>query len=979
MTNSRAIDARTLKTLILAVFFLSGISALIYQVVWMRMLTLTFGTTVFAVSTVVTVFMAGLGFGSYYFGHWVDKKSESLNLLKLYALLEVGIGLYCFFTPWLFAHIDLIYGYIYQLADINFYLFSFIRFFFSLLILIIPTVLMGATLPVLSKYLVTHKEGVGKNVGMLYGLNTFGAVIGVSLTAFVLIPFWGVKESLFTAVFLNFLIAAGVYYAARRAAEDKAGPAPAISRKEKRRKHKAEGKALPAYVYRLVLIAFAVSGFASLAYEVAWFRILSMTIGNSVYAFAVMLGTFLFGIALGSYLLSFYSDRIKDRLAAFGFMEIAIGVSVIALIPLFGQLPLAFMELVMQFGLDFWALQTVNFLTAFLVILVPTLIMGMTFPLAVRLLTEDVQRIGGNIGVLYAGNTLGGVAGSFLAGFFFIPFFGVQTTVAALAALNIGIGVLLIFNTPHLSLFLKKGVMVVGLILALGAFLLPTWDRSLLMSGPYFKAEHYVEPYQKGVLAETLKQSSQILYYQEGITGTVAVVQRRGNLHLLVNGKGIADARSDIFGHTLLGGLPMMLHPRPESALLVGLGSGVTLGAMERFPLREIEAVEISPGVVEASRYFSRHNYNALEDPRLKLVVDDGRIHLANSSKRYDVIVSQPSVPWMGSAANLYTREFYEAARNHLTEEGIISQWIQAYNMAPEDLKTLLRTFQEVFPHTSLWTYKVGNIFLLGSMQPLQVPYERIDERFNAPDIEGLMARVGVDSLERFLGGFTLDERALAHFVGDAPLNTDYKPIIEFSAPRNFFSPTRLGNYNEMAEFAPFARPPLTELVVEKDGYEWLPLLKLESYLGDEWHLVDAALKIKNAPIDTNVRGRPYVGKGVMKFVEWQVPGFQQEDIGRLRIRVAEQGLKAMSQSELWDRLSRTEKGQRLDAGRTTLSNQPFVWSITEGQEKRVMQLTWHCPENGLRYLGKMSLPSTGEVEVGRYIDDITAGFRCAS
>jgi spermidine synthase len=962
----------------------------------MRMLTITFGTTVFAASTVITVFMGGLAIGSFYFGRWVDKSAGESNTLKLYAILEGGIGLYCFFTPWAFTNLDILYGHIYRLAGINFYLFSFIRFLLSFAVLLIPTVLMGATLPVISKYYVTHREKLGRGIGTLYGLNTLGAVIGVLLTAFILIPFVGVRAALLTAVFLNLGIAFSMYFMA----SSEAGLSGALEKpsppKRKKKVYRAEAQAVAGagYLSFLVPAAFAASGLASLAYEVSWFRILSMTIGNTVYAFSVMLAIFLMGLALGSYFISFFIDRIKDRLRAFAFMEIFIGLSVVALIPLFGKLPVTFLGFLTHVGFDFWGFQAVNFLTAFVAIIFPTLLMGATFPLVVRVMTDDLGCLGRNVGSLYAVNTLGGVAGAFLAGFFFIPLIGVQTTIISMAVLNIVAGAALLFASPYAPALLKRGVAFGALILVLASFFLPSWDRTLLTSGVYLYAGRYMEFFKKGEFTTRLRERNEIVYYNEGITGTTAVIRRPDNLVMSVNGKGIADIKKDTFTHTLLGVLPFMLHPEPRSALLVGLGSGVTLGAMERFPLEEIEAVEIAPEVVDASRLFADYNYNAIEDSRLKLIIDDGRTYLSYADNHYDVIVSQPSVPWMSGAANLYTREFYEAAKKSLKPGGIICQWIQAYNMEPDDMKTLIRTFQEVFPHATLWIYDVGNIFLIGSIDPLVIPYDTLVERFDDPSIRGMVEKIGIGSLEMFVGGFTMDEGTLMKFVAGVPLNTDIRPRIEFSAPRSLFKPTAVKNYNEIAGFIPFARPRVGGMVEEVEGRSRFSFLKLEASLPESWRLNYAGFSIKNDLIEEEVKEKEHISKGVMTFVQWQREGerprlpdeemeeyvkkrFMAKGEGRLRLRAEVRGKKELTRTELFDLLALTAKGTLIDKGAAELNGHLFLWTINDREGTPVMTFTWHCPENGLRYTGRFSPAPREKGRGDEILDEIIKGFKC--
>jgi spermidine synthase len=984
-----------LKVLVLSAFFLSGLSALIYQVVWMRMLTLVFGTTVFAAATVITVFMAGLAVGSYVFGRFVDKRAGSINLLRLYALIEGGIGLYCLLTPWAFSGLEVIYGYIYALSEVNFYLFSIVRFLFSSLVLFIPTVLMGATLPVISKFYVRESSVLGKDVGRLYGLNTFGAVVGVLITAFILIPVLGVKASLIFAVLVNLFIAAVTWYFSRSLSTD-AG----VTEVKPVRKVKREGffTAPLSDVRLMVFAAFALSGFASLAYEVAWFRILSMTIGNTVYAFAVMLATFLFGLALGSYIVSIFIEGVKRKLRLFALIEFLIGLSAIIFTPLFGKLPLAFMSFLEYFGFDFWGLQAVNFLTAFIAIIVPTLLMGASFPVAVRILTGGLGELGGNIGRLYGLNTLGGVLGSFLAGFLLLPFIGAQTTIILMATLNICIGVVLIFKSSSTAAF-KGGVSAVGVIVVVVAILLPRWDRVLLTSGVYLYGGRFLEPFKKGEFASTLKQVNKIIYYNEGVTGTTAVIDRLGNRVLSVNGKGIADIKSDPVTHTVLGSLPLMLHPAPENALLIGLGSGVTLGAMERFPLKEIETVELSAEVVEASRYFSDYNFNALEDERLNLIIDDARSYLSYTDKLYDVIVSQPSVPWMSGASNLYTTEFYETVRDSLAPGGVACQWIQVYNMDSTGLKTLMRSFQDVFPYTTMWQYKLGNVFLVGSLEPYAIPYDRLVERFAEPQVNEMMAKIGVYSPEMFIGGFVMDWEALETFTSGAPVNTYNRPLVEFAAPKSLFRSTELDNYNKISRFMPLSVPPLGGLVGRVDGAERLDFIKLESSLGARWEFSNAGFRIRNEELSVTESGRrAMISKGIMSFAQWRRNGgrkaappsseleslvegsvVKRDDATddatmmlRIELRPGTLGIDALMRL-----LVRSLGEDPFAKGEAAIGGRPFLWGVSLRGSVPELSFTWHCPENGLRYVGSFMPAPTDMIEVEKVVSEVTTGLKC--
>jgi spermidine synthase len=977
LPSSFDISDKRIKIVVLSVFFLSGLSALIYQVVWMRMLTLVFGTTVFAATTVITVFMAGLGAGSYCFGRFVDKRADSINLLKLYALLEGGIGLYCLFTPWAFSGLDVIYGYIYALSEVNFYLFSIARFFFSSLILFIPTMLMGATLPVISRFYIRQNSALGRGIGRLYGLNTLGAVVGVLIPAFILIPTVGVRASLFFAVAVNLIIAAVTWYCSRSipTSEDAAELEVEASGKD-------DGSSfiIPSRNIRLVVLsAFALSGFASLAYEVAWFRILSMTIGSTIYAFAVMLATFLMGLALGSYVVSFFIDRIKAPLRVFAFIELMIGVAVVAAIPLFGKLPLVFMSFLEHMGVNFWGFQAVNFLTAFIAIIVPTLLMGASFPLVVRIITGGLNHLGGNIGKLYGLNTLGGVLGSFLAGFVFLPFFGIQTTIISMAALNVTLGCVLLFYAAGVPALFKRGAVMASVLLLIVAIILPRWDRVLMSSGPHYYAGRYMEAFKGEGLQRMLDEDVEVLYYNEGITGTTSVLRGWGTMSLGINGKGTAAVPGDVFIHNMTGILPLMLHSSPRSALLVGLGSGVTLGAMEHFPLNEVDTVEISAEVLEASRLFDSYNHNALEDNRLKVMVDDGRSYLANTSKSYDVIINEPSVPLSTDAATLFTKEFYELAKKRLNTGGIFCQWLRSFNLPSDDLRALLRSFSEVFPDTSLWMYEPGVVLLIGKADDsLSFDFSSLIKHFNDPTVIRLLEELGIASLENILKGFTMDAATIKEFVKGAALNTDDRPLVEFATARSLFYSDKSGNYNVIAQAQPVVRLPMSGMVkeLEGDGHH-LPFFGLDSSLSDDWHLTYTGFSVKNKLIDLpklkKLNKPAVITKDIESLVEWSREG------SALELRVKGAKTEPLTGAALSVQLGSSASEGLMAEGVVESDGREVLWRLDSKDGTPRVVFTWDCSDNGLRYAGSFSpAPDTGK-EAIKIVEEVVEGLRCAS
>lgn len=957
---------------ILAVFFLSGFSALVYQLVWMRMLTLTFGSTVFAVSTVVSVFMGGLAAGSYVAGRYADRRFSRRELLRLYALLEAAIGVYCLLTPWLFFHLDAVYGQIYRLADLSFHLFSVIRFAFSALILVLPTALMGATLPVLSRLYTEAEPVVGRRVGVLYGLNTLGAVCGVLATGFLLLPSWGIEASLYTGVSINIAIAA-VVYLLRFTVGDRTPDAGAVRVRDAAA---AEGTAArPRSRHDTVVLgAFALSGFAALAYEVVWFRLLSMTIGSTAYAFAIMLAIFLLGIALGSHLLAPFADRIGQRARAFAVLQLGIGATVLALTPLFGKLPLVFLGFLEFFGFDFWAFQAVNFMTALAGIFLPTILMGAAFPLAVRLVTRDIARLGHNVGTIYCVNTLGGVAGSFLAGFVMIPVLGMQTSIVILAGMNVAIGCVMLFLAGGGRRFAVGAGASAAAIFVMTVTVYPAWNKQLLSTGVYFNTSHLIQPFRHGDLEDMLAQEQDLVYYNEGVTGTVTVSSSLMGLSLAINGKVTAGVPGNTFTLVRLAGIPLMLHPGPQDVMLLGLGSGTALAAMERFGVDRIDVLEISPEVVEAVDLFARYyDYHPLRDERVRLIVNDGRAHLMHSDVSYDVIVSAPPLPLVTGVANLFTQEFYTHARSRLRAGGLLCQWIPSYGLKVGHLKTMIRTFQSVFPHMYLWQYDAENIIFLGSVEPLVVDFEQVRRRLGATAAGSMLKRTFLGSADAFIGGYTMGPEALREFAGRGPLNTDHHPRLEFAVPRNLFEPTVVSNYNEMARVRPVAMPRVK--VERREEGTYYPTLRMVGRMGEDWRLSYAGFGIRNHEID-EAGSPPLISKRIAPLAIWRNGNH------RLRITAHSEDEDSIGSAHFGEHLGihlAASAGARVANGSSEDADRSILWSIYRRDGNRLMKFSWHCTENDMTYVGELVPAPVSQDVAEKSVTALVRDLSCVS
>ena len=582
-------------------FFFSGAAGLIYQVVWTRMLTQIFGNTTYAIATVLSAFMAGLAIGSYLFGRIADRGK---NDFLLYGALEAGVGIYGFLVPWIFSMTQKVYVPIFGLNQSYPFLFNLVLFFLSFVLLVFPTLLMGATLPVLSKFFVRSFAQFGQRVGDLYATNTLGAVIGCAAAGFFLIPALGMRMTVFVAAGANVLIAAVILIA--DVFRDKS---PMISAPEAVVSPVEATDNSPASKLRWVLLtSFALSGFASLVYENAWTRSLTLVIGSSIYSFSTMLVTFLVGLSLGGFIYARFLAGREPRLSTFGLLELWVGLSALATIPLFEKLPLIFVRLLNGFGDTFAVFLCLQILLSALVMFVPTVLLGMTFPMVARLFTQNLYRVGSGVGNSYAANTVGAVLGAFAGGFILIPNLGVQNTIIFAVVMNLLIGSWLVICDAKLAA-IPRYALALG-VLALAAivpFKVHRWDQSILTSGVTIYADRYESLPTDSLRIEEMKRDD-VLYYREGLTTTVSVHSIPGSDYLYFRSNGKIDGSyGDALSQLMTGYIAMLLHPTAKNAVVIGLGTGMSAKALAAFKsLKSIEVIEIEPAMIEASKYFNR-------------------------------------------------------------------------------------------------------------------------------------------------------------------------------------------------------------------------------------------------------------------------------------------------------------------------------------------------------------------------------------
>ena len=774
-----------LTGVVLLGFFLSGAASLMYEVVWVRMLGLIFGHTVHAITTVLVVFMGGLALGSYVCGRRIDRVR---HLLRTYAWLEIGIGAYALLTPGLIDAIRIVYLSYARRFEPSFDVLTLIQFGLSTAVLLVPTSLMGATFPVLSRFVVQDVGAVGRRVGALYALNTFGAVVGTYLVGFHLLPVLGMRMTLVGTALLNLAVGGGVLLAARAW-----GEAILVRGPEQDDRPAATARGEGPTFARVLMLGAALSGAVAMIYELAWTRALTLVIGSTTYAFSAMLLSFLIGIAAGSAWVARRASRVPATAGLFAALQIAAALLSLVVLALFDRLPDVFL-------LGFSISRAPEFIVALQIVLsiavmiLPTFCLGAALPCAIHLLCTQLSSVGLSVGRVYAYNTTGAIAGAFAAGFLLIPWIGVQTTLRAAILVNLLIGLGVVF-TLGLRLRWATWAATLG---GVAVVLLPSWDLAVMSSG----VSTYADFYARGGRQWRQGIQEQVLFYRDGIGATVSVHQGKDERSLRVNGKADASTGADMATQVMIGHLPALLHPEPKTVLVIGLGSGVTVGALTQYELDRIDVVEIEPAVAQAASFFASESRHALADPRVKLVVADGRNFLDTTSARYDLIVSEPSNPWIGGIATLFTVEFFEQARARLAEGGIMAQWVHGYAMAPEDLQMVAATFRAVFPQASLWSPVAGDFILIGTSQPQVVHLGRVRDLYTRyAGIRQDFELSGLTSPEAILRAFVLDDYDLDSLAAGALLNTDDKLPLEFSAPRNLYRDTMTLNDSLVQRF----------------------------------------------------------------------------------------------------------------------------------------------------------------------------------
>jgi len=744
---------------LLLLFFLSGASALVYQVLWMRLLALVFGVTVHAASTVLAAFMTGLAVGSAVAGRMADRVQRPL---VVFAGAEALVAVAALATPVALAGVEALYVRLHPALDGWPVVIAFVRLLLSFAVLVVPTTLMGATLPLVVKSALARGAILGRQVSLLYACNTAGAVTGALVAGIWMVPQLGISWAFRVGAIINLLVAAGALVLAEFSAQQ----TDASHRSDLDSPMASpigESRSDPV-VRRLVLLTFAVSGFVSFALEIIWFRMLVLLFRPTTYAFTVMLAAVLAGIALGSWLSTPLTSRRRlNPLAVLALLEVLLALAAVLSMLIIGHANAVYVWARPAFAGGPLAYFGPMVVTSIAAIFPAALLMGMAFPIGIAIWASNVSdaHAGQSIGVIYAVNVAGAVAGSLVTGFLLLPAIGSRRSLLVTSALALGAGILLLTRLSRWPTPLAVGVV------AIATFAFVGWQTP----DPVIRLLHSRYPAEVPV------------WRQEDGHATVAILRRssvfaQNTIHrLYINGMHQAsDEPGMVAYHRFIGALPIAIHPEPRNVLVIGAGGGATAGAVAAFSDQtHVNVVELSPAVVEAAGQFSGINQNLLRRPNTHVRVDDGRNYMLLTPQRFDVITADVILPVHAGAGNLYSVEYYRLMRRVLNNRGIVVQWIGS--VGETEYKLIMRTFVSVFPHTTLWH---GGSLMVGSSRPLVLDEEAFLRKQTSRQSKQALDSMGLGSFQALLSRYTAGPVELKAFLGEGPILTDDKPLTEY-------------------------------------------------------------------------------------------------------------------------------------------------------------------------------------------------------
>ena len=757
-----------------ALLFSSGACALIYQTVWMRDFRLIFGVSTLATGAVLAIFMGGLGLGSAILGRRADKHPHPL---ALYGKLEIGIAVSAALTPLLLMIVRAAYLRTGGEASLGNAAATLIRLALSALVLAVPTILMGGTLPAAARAVESSDDAGRRRLALLYGINTLGAVTGALLSTFVLLERFGNRATLLIAAVVNVIVGVIAVTAGRKESVDEIAP-----KKGAKEPAAVKGPALPP---ALVLLAAALVGFAFLLMELVWYRMLSPILGGTTFMFGLVLAVALAGIGIGG---AAYSFGRSTRTATAAGFAVTCTLEALAMIAPFAMGDrIALLANRLRAGVDSFGSHVFSWGVVTVIVVLPAaIIAGYQFPLLISLLGRGREGVGRETGLAYAWNTGGSIAASLLGGFLLLPSLGAigswklaTLVLIALGAVSLWFALKSSRDKKALVIPAAATVAAIACMFALGPTAL--WRHSGIGAG---RAPIPVNANAERDWVHAFRRM--LIEDRDGRESSIALISG-DDLGLYVNGKSDGSARTDSGTQVMAGMLGALLHPDPQKAMIVGLGTGTTSGWLAAIPsMQKVDVVELEEVVVELAEHFAPVNRDAMKNPKHHTVVADAREVLQTTAESYDIIFSEPSNPYRAGIASLYTREFYRAASARLRPNGIFIQWVQLYAVDERSVQTIFATLRTAFPHVETWTTTHGDIALVASKQPIVFDVARVRGRLaQEPWRSAAHGAWRVETAEGVLAYFLANESVSQAMAEQATeLNTDDRVVIEFSFAR---------------------------------------------------------------------------------------------------------------------------------------------------------------------------------------------------
>lgn len=791
-----------MNPIVLLLFFVSGATALVYEVLWSKYLALMFGSTVQAQTVVLAVFMGGLALGNRIFG----KRCANLKQpLAVYGYIELAIGLYAFFFESIWGIGDKFFITVGSRFAENGAVLLALKGALAVGLLSIPTILMGGTLPLLASWLERQMSDAGRGSARFYSTNSLGAVFGSGIAGFYLVQNWGMLASLQLAALANLAVAIAAIAISRQHGDLAAAPQKPTSE-----------PVLPA---RTAVILVAVTGGVSMGLEVLCSRAVALLVGGSLQSFAIVLMAFILGIGIGAGIVaSPRFGRFENRSTIFALM---LSASAVIALFVFGveELAIAYTQIrfaIAQNSAGYILHQMLIALIAILAIGIPAALLGAVLPMAIRAGSPNGGSLGDQVGRLLTWNTVGAVVGVTLTGFVLMPNFGLRgslLTLAGVLALIAAIGFRGSLGASGHAYAARLSYAGYAVVIGIGLlFMVGNQSWKSIVGAGLFRLRQVRLSHAD---IERREQAIKLMYYKDAADATVSVEEsldpdQPAQILLRINGKTDASTYGDLSTQYLIGHLPLLARPESKDVFVLGMGSGITAAAVLGHPIESLTMAENCEPVLEASKLFEKWNRKALQDPRTQLRREDARTVLKLTDKKYDIIINEPSNPWVVGVGSVFSKEFYELCASRLKDGGINAQWFHIYEMHDGIVELVFRTFASVYPYVEIWEPGSGDLCLLGSMKPWESTPEVFARSFQHERVRLDFEEVGIKSPLAVFARQLASQRTSFAMIEDGPRQSDAFPVLEYSAPQAFFiaqSAQRLFAFDERTRQAALAAP----------------------------------------------------------------------------------------------------------------------------------------------------------------------------